>query len=341
MPSPFPQVPHDQRGEVHCLPLHSDVLQDNPFGDPHTRDLYVYTPPGTTGTGPPLPAVMVLPGYTGMGEKLLARGLTDISIATRIDRLLQNGCPPFIAVLPDCMTTLGGSQYVDSPGLGSYATYLVDEVRNKVDGDFRTSGRWGVVGHSSGGFGALHLAMAFPGAFQAVGCHAGDMGFDLCYLGEISPAVRAVQRAGGVKAFIGDFWSKRRIGGDDIAAMSLLCLACAYSPDPGAEPVPARLPVDFETGAVDFEVLQAWAALDPLVRVDQPENAAALGALDLLLIDVGKQDEYNLQLGARRLVEKLTAQGIEHVYEEFDGGHRGAAWRYDVSLAHAAEVLRL
>lgn len=339
MPSPFPQVPHDQRGEIHCLSHSSQVLQGNPFGDPHDRDLYVYTPPGYSETGPRLPAVMILPGYTGMGEKLLARGLTDISIATRIDRLLVEGCPPFVAVLPDCMTTLGGSQYVDSTGLGAYATYLAEEIRSFVDSTFRTSGRWGVVGHSSGGFGALHLAMSFPGSFQAAACHAGDMGFDLCYLGDISQAVRAVQRAGGVKAFIGDFWAKRRLGGDDIAAMSLLCMSCAYSPDPGAQPVPARLPVDFETGEVDFSVLEDWRRLDPVVRVDQPECIEALKSLDLLFIDAGSQDEYNLHLGARRLVSRLKVHGVPHVYEEFKGGHRGSAWRYGVSLAHAAEAL--
>ena len=340
MPSPFPQVPHDQRGLVHCPPHASDVLKGNPFGDPHARDLFVYTPPGYSKTGPPLPSVMILPGYTGMGEKLLARGLTDISIATRIDRLILDGCPPFIAVLPDCMTTLGGSQYVDSPGLGSYASYLAKEICPFVDHHFRTSGRWGVVGHSSGGFGALHLAMSFPGLFGAVASHAGDMGFDLCYLSEIPAAVRAVQRAGGIKAFIGGFWAKRRLGGDDVAAMSLLCLSAAYSPDPDAQPVPARIPVDLETGEVDFDVLRSWLALDPLVRVDQPDNAAALAELSLLFIDAGARDEYNLQLGARRLVAKLTAQGISHVYEEFDGGHRGSAWRYGVSLVLAAEALR-
>ena len=339
MPSPFPQVPHHKRGQVHCLKHHSEVLQGNPFGDPHVRDLHVYTPAGYSETGPALPAVMVLPGYTGMGEKLLARGLTDISIATRIDRLVMEGCPPFVAVMPDCMTTLGGSQYVDSDGLGRYASYLADEIRSCVDEGFRTSGRWGVVGHSSGGFGALHLAMSFPGAFQAVGCHAGDMGFDLCYLSEISPAVRAIQKAGSIKAFIGEFWAKRRLGGDDIAAMSLLCMSCAYSPNPGAEPVPAHLPVDFETGAVDFEVLKSWRVFDPLVRVKQPESVQALKSLEMLFIDAGSRDEYNLHLGARRLIAELESSGVPHVYEEFDGGHRGSAWRYDVSLARAAEVL--
>lgn len=339
MPSPFPNLPLQERGQVQCFALEAECLRDNPFGDPYVRDLFVYTPPVGVTTDSPLPAVMILPGYTGTGEKLLARGLSDMSIATRIDRLIAAGCAPFIAVMPDCMTSLGGSQYVDSPGLGMYATYLTEAVRLFVDARFETNGRWGVVGHSSGGFGALHLAMRFPGVFQGAACHAGDMGFDLCYLGDLPRAVAGVQAAGGLRAFVDGFWSKRRHSGDDIAAMALLCLSCAYTPDLECAPLPARLPVDFETGAVDFSVLQAWMALDPLVRVEDPIQRAGLEALDLLFIDAGSYDEYNLQLGARRLSAQLKAHGIDHIYEEFEGGHRGASWRYGVSLAHMAAAL--
>lgn len=340
MPSPFPGVPPEQRGEVHILDHTSAVLKDNPFNDPARRDLFVYTPPGYEASSDAYPAVMILPGYTGTGEKLLARGFTDMSIATRIDRLIAEGCPPFVAVMPDCMTSLGGSQYVDSVGLGMYASYLVDEIRSTVDGVFRTTGRWGVTGHSSGGFGALHLAMAHPGAFQAVASHAGDLGFDLAYLGDVPKAVSAVTARGGLQAFIDGFWARRNHSGGDIAAMMLLCICCAYLPDVEAEPLPCRLPVDFESGEVDFDVLKALTALDPIQRVHHAAERAGLASLDLLLIDAGRHDEYNLQIAARRFVAQLQRYGIAHVHQEFDGGHRGMAWRYGVSLSMIAEALK-
>lgn len=339
MPSPFPKVARENRGQIHNLAHQSTVLQSNALGDPSARDLLVYTPPGYADSDAEYPAVFVLPGFTGTGEKLLARGLTDISLATRIDRLIESGCPPFVAVLPDCMTSLGGSQYMDSDGLGAYASYLVDELRQAVDAAFRTTGKWGVIGHSSGGFAALHLSMTHPGAFQAAACHAGDLGFDLCYLGDLPRAVAAVNRAGGVAAFLDGFWEKRRPSGDDISALNVLCMSCAYTPDPDAVPLPARYPVDFETGAVDHSVLADWAALDPIVRVEDPTQRAGLEGLDLLFIDAGRFDEYNLQLGARRLVAALERHGVTHVYEEFDGGHRGTSWRYGVSMAYVAEAL--
>ena len=340
MPSPFPNLPHAQRGNVRVLEHRSELLENNAMNDPARRDLYVYEPPGYAESSDAYPCIMVLPGYTGTGEKLLARGFTDVSLATRIDRLIADGCPPFVAVMPDCMTRLGGSQYVDSAGLGLYGSYLAKEVRSVVDAEFRTTGRWGVTGHSSGGFGAIDLAMKHPGAFSCAASHAGDLGFDLAYMADVPKAVRAITKAGGVSAFVDGFWARRKHGGDDFSALMLLCMCCAYLPDPDASPLPCRFPVDFETGEVDLDVYRQLCAADPIHQLDDPEQSDALAALDLLLIDVGRHDEYNLHLGARRFVQKLEEKGISHIFTEFDGGHRGMAWRYGVSLAKISEALQ-
>ena len=91
MPFPFPSLPPAQQGTVHTLRHHSTVLADNPHGDPVDRDVIVYTPPGDHG---PLPAIAILPAFAGTGEGLLGRGLGDLPISTRIDRLIAAGCPP-------------------------------------------------------------------------------------------------------------------------------------------------------------------------------------------------------------------------------------------------------
>ncbi len=331
MPSPFPNLPPAQRGAVHLVQHASRALEGNPWGDPSARDVWVYTPAGHNGSG--LPAVLMLPGYAGTGEKLLARGLSDVSMATRIDALVQSGCPPFVAVLPDVMTRIGGSQYVDSPGVGRYTTWLADELVPFIDATYGTRG-WGVAGKSSGGFGALHLALERPGVFKAVACHSGDMGFDLCYSADLIPAVRAWASAGGPDRFVDAFWAKAEPSGTDFAGLNLLAMACAYGGDAECRPVPARLPVDWTTGEVDSAVLRSWSRFDPVVR-----DLEALRTLDLLHVDVGDRDEHGLQFGARRFVKRLEELRIGHLYEEFPGGHRNTNPRYDVSLPRIAKAL--
>ena len=39
-----------------------------------------------------------------------------------------------------------------------------------------------------------------------------------------------------------------------------------------------------------------------------------------------------LRWGARRIAEDLARLGVEHVHEEYEGGHFGTAYRYEASL---------
>ena len=342
MPHPFPALPPGQRGSVTVFRHTSAALQDNVWQDPADRDVFVYTPAGAT-PDRRYPVVMVLAPFTGTGQSMLARGLTDISMATRIDRLIASGtCPPFIAVLPDVMTSLVGSQFVDSPGIGRYATWLAEELIPAVDAHFPTTGRWAACGRSSGGFGALHLAMKHPGRLHAIASNAGDMGFDLAYLSEIPGGLGAIRAAGGPMAYVEAFWKKDRLSGGDFPAMNLLCTSAAYGAPGDAEDdgFPARLPVDWRTGAVDFDRFRSWRRFDPVVRAAEDDAAAAsLASLDLLFLHAGQQDEYHLQLGAARLAAALKGRGIDHEHETFPGGHRGTSWRFDVSLPKLVRAL--
>lgn len=339
MPEPFPSLPPGRRGTVHRPALHAPCLVGNPWGDPATREILVYTPHGYTDPSTRYPVVLVLPAFAGSAEGMLARGLGDVPLSTRIDRLIANGCPPFIAVIPDAITRIGGSQYLDSEGIGMYQTWVTDVIRPWVDATFRTSGRWGVTGRSSGGFGAFHLAVRAPEVFRAVALHAPDCAFDLCYLGELLPAIRGIAAAGGVDGFHDWFWSQHRPSSDAFAAFNLLAMSCAYSPDPAARPIPARLPFDPDTGAIFHDVLRSWQRYDPIVCATLPNVQDALRKLDLLFMDAGDRDEYGLHLGVRRLAATLSAAGVAVHHDEFPGGHRGTAWRFDHSLALLARTL--
>src|SRR5438067_6238911 len=56
----------DLRGRIDHVVFQSDVLKDNPLGDPHTRPLWVYVPPGYDDDRTRrYPAVYVIQGLTG------------------------------------------------------------------------------------------------------------------------------------------------------------------------------------------------------------------------------------------------------------------------------------
>jgi hypothetical protein len=75
-----------------------------------------------------------------------------------------------------------------------------------------------------------------------------------------------------------------------------------------------------------------WLAYDPLRRL--ADGAATLRQLKALWIDCGSRDEYHLHFGARRFARDARALGIALHHEEFDDGHRGTSWRYDLSLPY-------
>jgi S-formylglutathione hydrolase FrmB len=57
------------------------------------------------------------------------------------------------------------------------------------------TGRRGVFGKSSGGYGAITHALRHSDIWAAAACHSGDMGFELCYLPDMPAVLRAIAGA--------------------------------------------------------------------------------------------------------------------------------------------------
>jgi enterochelin esterase family protein len=132
-----------------------------------------------------------------------------------------------------------------------------------------------------------------------------------------------------VSAFLHQFLSRRRRSAEEFAAISLLAMAAAYSPDPTREEGLA-LPFDPLTCEIDGPTFDRWLAFDPVRRV--AAGAGTLRELRSLYVDCGERDEYHLHFGARRFARECRIHGVPLHHEEFDDGHRGTAWRYDHSL---------
>jgi enterochelin esterase family protein len=329
------------RGTVRSERVESRVLQGNLPGDPHVRELYVYLPPGYENGKERYPVAWCLSGFTGRGRMLLNDNPWAPGIADRMDALLAAGAAkPMILALPDCFTHLGGSQYVNSPALGNYEDHVIEELVPFLDSRYRTLAtpeHRGVIGKSSGGYGALMLGMRHPDVFQAVVCHSGDIHFEYCYKRDFGPALRTIRKGGGLAAWLRAFRASPRKLHADIEAVNIIAMAAAYSPNAGNPPAYCDLPFDLETGAIDDTVWKRWLLWDPLLLVER--FAEGLRKLKLLYLDCGKEDEFYLELGARCFAKRLDALGIPYEYEEFEDGHMNISYRMDVSLPKLSHAL--
>lgn len=336
--SPF--SPLSFHGRVELPVIESEVLQGNALGDPHLREVPVYLPPDAD-SGSPLPVVFVLPGFTGRGHSMLETHPWKGGVVQHYDRLVAAGqLPPAILVLPDCFTRLGGSQYVNSSATGDYADHVAEELVRFVDERYPTSpNHRAIMGKSSGGFGALHLCMRYPGVFRAAASISGDCHFEFGYAMDFLNGVRGLEAYGrDPHAFLEAFARHPDLGGDGHAVLNLLAMSACYSPDP-ASPLGFQLPVDLETGERIKEVWQRWLAFDPVLAVHEEQHASALRELDLLYLEAGRRDEFHLQFSLRVLARQLNAVGVPFEHHEHEGGHFGLDARVPDVLARVLQVV--
>src|SRR4051812_3764086 len=223
------------RGAVVIETIESRALVGNPLGDPTSRRTPVWLPPSyAQAPERRYPVIYWLAGYAGTGEMLFSGSPWQPGLGDRLDRLVGSGAMgEVIVVAPDAFTRWGGSQYLDSSAAGAYETYLTAEVVTAIDARFRTrptrEGR-AIGGKSSGGYGALVLAMRHPELFSAVASHAGDMYFELSLLPDLPVAARTLRRHGGVAGFVAHFEGREKKDGADFTTMMVLAMAAAYSP---------------------------------------------------------------------------------------------------------------
>ena len=330
--------PSTPAGMVKRMILDSEVLKANPLGDSASRSIDVYVPADHDGRG--LPLLVDLVGFTAGGPAHTNwRSFTE-NVPEQADRLIASGAmAPSVIAFPDCFTRLGGNQYINSAGIGRWADFLLQEAVPFVERALGCggSGKRGLFGKSSGGYGAIVHALLYPDFWAATACHSGDMGFELLNLPEMPRVLRELaKQKGSIKGWLEAFYAKRKVKDDDIHVLMMLAMCATYDPDPSAF-MGVRLPVDSETCEFIPERWANWLAWDPLTLVEHHHDG--LRKLKALYIDCGDIDQYNLLYGARRLHRALEQYGVPHVYEEFADDHSGIDYRMDRSLPVLTKAL--
>jgi S-formylglutathione hydrolase FrmB len=322
----------EYQGRIDELELVSDALRGNPLGDPNVRPVWVWTPPGYDGSDRRYPSIYVIQGMTGQIDMWRNRfafrpNLLELVDAAGLDAVI---------VFVDCWTSLGGSQFLDSPATGNYHTYLCEEVVPFVDARYRThadAAHRGIAGKSSGGYGAMVTPMLRPDVFGGLATHAGDAVFESCYQPEFAKVARSLRDHydGSYEKFWEDFRSRPALSRqDDMWLVNAYCMAACYSA--------GELPFDTTTGELRPDVFARWLAWDPVRMV--PSHADALRSLRAIWIDSGSRDEYYLDLGAEGFRRALADIGVTDVhFELFDATHAAIEYRYPLALRYLAERL--
>jgi len=248
-----------------------------------------------------------------------------------IDDLIDLGqMKPMIIVMPDASNNMYGfSMYSNSILNGGFEDYIVNDLVNYIDSNYKTidskDGR-ALIGTSQGGYAAIKLGMLHPDKFSVVASHTGLLYLD----GVLSMGALIVAE------------NPDGINGPDptkFLTSALYAFSSAWSPNLNNPPWMVDLPMD-NLGNIIPEIRNKWLVHDAFTMLDDPGNLGNIMSLDGIYLDAGTQDELGMNQMADAFSAKLTAFGVTHTYQNFDGGHFSKLFsRLEISLAFCSEKM--
>lgn len=311
-----------QEGRLVEEKVHGASLEKNVTGDAPDRNVAVYLPPSYNRSPEKrYPVVYLLHGIGDTEKEFTRAWKGQTEVWGTIQGLMNNGIAEnkfgeMIVVMPDQRTKALGSFYVNSAATGNWEDFTVKDLVNYIDGKYRTITRAesrGIAGHSMGGYGAITLGMKHPNVFSVVyAMNPAVLGWAKDFTIE-NPAFMLPLAA---KSF--DELTK---GG--IYAVGTVTVAQAFSPNTNNPPFYA----DFPFANVDGKpqpsqpAFSRWEENFPVNMVKKYRTN--LLKLRGLRFDSGYDDEFLfIPPNSRALSTELTKNGIEHIFEEYNGDHR-------------------
>ena len=306
-PSAAPSAPVVLKGTLERIKVHGTSVDGNLLGESPAPDVSIYLPASyNTDRNRRYPVVYLLHGYTG--TDLGYFGATGRQLHLIAERVFASGAArEMILVMPNAMNVYGGSMYSNSVTAGNWEGYVADDLVAYMDKHYRTiatrDGR-GLAGHSMGGYGTIRIGMKRPDVFSAI------YALSSCCLNE-----GTVRGRGAGQPSAAELVKTMEEARGSRGAQGTLARAAAWAPNPANPPFYLDLPT--KNGEVVPEVAVKWAANSPVAMLDQ--YVPNLKKLNGIALDIGLQD--GLITGNRLLVERMTAFGIPHTFETYEGDH--------------------
>ena len=298
-------------GQIITDTIVSKALEGNKLGDPATRNITIYVPPGYGCEDALYPVVYLLHGFGGDERSYVDEVGEDFTVFL-LDNMIASGLlKEMIIVMPNARNKYGGSFYLNSELTGNYEDYIVDDLLNYIDGKYRTipnrNGR-AIAGASMGGYGAMTLAMKHPDNFCAVASMSPPLGFDMISQKMIPEVIKE-----NPNSLSGPWPEAKQYTG------YIYALSAALSPNLDNPPFFVDLPFKYPGGELIQAVRQRWLKSDPLTMLKN--DSSSLKAMNGIYIDVGDQDLPGFREAGDLFHQELLDLGIEHKYNVYHGDH--------------------
>ena len=318
-------------------PIIWPTLTENLIGEDGRKVIRVYLPPSYDFTEKRYPVIYVLHGFRGDSSSLTRK------MKAAMDRMIRREeIQEAIAVFVDGSNRFGGSQYLSSPTIGDYETYVRRDLVDFIDRQYRTiphRDSRGITGFSMGAYGSMHLSLKYPEVFSVAVAQAGNYNFG-------DDLIQSFTEKGGVvislmeplKQKSGDaFWSALEdlANSDALRRVSLpfrngLAYLAGVASNPDKPPCYLDLPYRLKAGIPPWERDDAvWKQIvenDIIHELDRylnrlkqnPQQPVRLNGIKLVH---GLEDDQALIRQAEALDQRLTKLGIDHEFVIHSGGH--------------------
>jgi S-formylglutathione hydrolase FrmB len=305
---PYAPPPEACVGERETLVV-IDAPETRRPGDDGQRPVCVRVPPSyASAPERRYPVIFIFPGFSGWhasNNTWRQRALLEaVGAELGVEAIL---------VGVSTRTAEGTSYLEDAPGFGDWDRYASQHLVQELDARFRTLPRRATVGHSTGGWNALSLALRHPDVFLAAAASSPDaLDLDVWLLAPGEPQVMRPEWLAWTRV-------EAALGGRG----QMTSYGAAWSPDPAAQGG-FQWPVDLATGALRPDVYARWRARSPRAGLETEAGRAAARRLSgHLLITAGSKDEFGLFAPAASYVEAARAAGVDVTWLPTELGHFG------------------
>lgn len=273
------------------------------------------------------PALIGLAGFFGSSQNFLNHSYLGHDFLSVLRNISVTGkIGSFLIILPDTMTSYFGNQYINSTAVGNYEDFISKDVVQFIKEKFGNK-KIGLFGKSSGGFGSYTLGARHPEKFSGFIDVAGDSGFEYCYLRDFPAAISELSSKTPGK-FMKDFANNPHPNHSELNTMNVIAMSAFYSPN-RASKLGFDFPFDQRYHTLDQQVWERWLTLDPLRNVEEFRESLSD---EKIILQVGRRDEFSINIGMNGLSKKMDKLGITHSYKEYDEGHMGIDYLYEESL---------